>query len=348
MRVSNTILAYFFENMSFMMDVGFSVMETLDTIIENSAGRGRSEKAMHQIAMQLQADVLSGYSLHEAMERHSKIFGQSYPKQIRAGEHSGKLPETLARISAQIQEAASTTNRIRTALVYPTIVLIVTLAISIYLFTAVIPQMMDMIAEMGVGTIPTLSIIIMSISDFIVAHWLMLLITSGMFIIGLTWLLRGPLRMPFQHFVLCVPAFGQLALNTDYLSFYRSMQYLIMAGLPISEVLETSIAGVKNGAIRDQLTTARRDLTDQGRPLSDVLASVSTISRLEVQAIIAGEKSGKLSETFAKLARRKNEQSEQTTKVLIAAMDPALMLIVGVIVGVVVIAVYLPTISMAF
>lgn len=316
-------------------------LEILSTQSENAALR----KAVGEIKVQVEG----GSTFSDALRKHPKIFDDLYVNMVHAGEVGGLLDTILNRLSKHIEKAMKLKGQIKSAMVYPAaIVGIATIVITV-LMIWVIPVFEKMFKEMSGGkmALPGPTQLVIDMSNFVQSSWYIILGT----IVGLIFAFKKYYatpqgRLTVDKLVLRLPVFGDLIRKASVAKFTRTLGTLITSGVPLLEALSICAKTAGNKVIEGVLMDARVSISG-GKTISDPLAKSETFPKMVTHMIAVGESTGALDNMLGKIADFYEDEVDQAVTNLTALLEPMMMVFLGVTVGFIVVAMYLPIFTMA-
>ena len=316
-------------------------LEILSTQSENAALR----KAVGEIKVQVEG----GSTFSDALRRHPKIFDDLYVNMVHAGEVGGLLDTILNRLSKHIEKAMKLKGQIKSAMVYPAaIVGIATIVITV-LMIWVIPVFEKMFKEMSGGkmALPGPTQLVIDMSNFVQSSWYISLGT----IVGVVFAFKKYYatpqgRLTVDKLVLRLPVFGDLIRKASVAKFTRTLGTLITSGVPLLEALSICAKTAGNKVIEGVLMDARVSISG-GKTISDPLAKSETFPKMVTHMIAVGESTGALDNMLGKIADFYEDEVDQAVTNLTALLEPMMMVFLGVTVGFIVVAMYLPIFTMA-
>ncbi len=330
-------LSVFSRQFATMVNSGLPLLRTLAILEEQTQG-----KYLAKVVGEMRLDVEKGVSLSSAMAKHPRAFNQLFVSMVRAGETAGTLDSVLLRLADTIEREVSLRRQIKSAMTYPIVVacLVVTILSAMLIF--VVPTFKDLYKQLG-GTLPLPTRILVGLSDVVRGYFL---IVVGVIVAGV-WLFRRWIktekgRMAFDRFKLRIPVFGPLVHKTALSRFARTLSVLNHAGVPILQSLEIVQDTVNNSVV----ATAVKDLqagVKEGESLATPLSRHKVFPAMVVQMMAVGEETGALDTMLEKIANFYDEEVAATVESLTALIEPVLIATVGGAVGLIVIALYLPT-----
>jgi len=335
-RIKLKDVAVFSRQFSTMINSGLSMLRSLYILADQT-----ESKPLAEIVTQVRVDVERGASLSAALAKHPKAFNRLYVSMVRAGEAGGVLDSVLQRLATTIEKQVELRRKVKSAMTYPAVVsgLVLLLVTAMLLF--VIPMFQNIYGELG-GTLPVPTQILINISAIVRKWWWVVLLGE----IGFVWWFRRWInsetgRKRWDTFRLRIPIFGGLARKTALARFARTLSALVRSGVPILESLdivrETSGNWVVSEAVSDTAQHVKR-----GEPLSRRLEEHPVFPPMVVQMMAVGEETGALDEMLDKIADFYDQEVEATVNAMTSLIEPILIVVMGVCIGGMIIALYLP------
>lgn len=335
--VKTKILASIFENLSFMLDTGMSLLDALETLEKSG------EKETKRIANLLKKEVMQGNDLAVAVNKHIKGFSEH----IEAGIKSGELSAVLKRLSTSLETSGNIKAKVKSALAYPVFTLVITLIISFYMFTVLVPQMKDNIKEISGGDLPEITKTVLAISTFLTQNSILVIVIIAISLFIIRLCVKTIFKFSFSKLILKIPVLGQLFINMEQMNFYKDLAHLMMAGVPNETAFELSASSVNNDFMQKELKTAIKNFKEQGKSFGQSLETVTSIKKLEHQCILIADNSGKTAEILIKLANKKEEDTNRSIKTMLSLIEPILMVLMGGLIGLIMLAIYMPMLAMS-
>jgi type IV pilus assembly protein PilC len=339
-RVKLSDLAIFARQFSTMLDAGVSLIRCLD-VLQAQTNNARLRK----ILMDLSARVESGESLSRSMARHPKAFSQLIIGLIRAGEVGGVLEESLQRIAGFLEKDVELRRKIRSALTYPVIVLLAAVGIVIFLVSWLVPQFASLFKELGIENLPAPTQFLVDLSAlFTQRYYVVLIAVAAVFIAYKLFVSTRVGRRVADRVKLRVPVFGPLHHKIVMARFSRTMGTLLASGVPILQAMETVAGVVGNSVVSDAVIESRARIRE-GEKIADPLQRSKMFPPMVVHMVSVGEESGSLDHMLNKIADFYENEVEMTIASLTAAIEPVMIVLLGIIVGFIVISMFLPMIE---
>lgn len=326
-------LLHFTRELSVMLTSGLP----LDRSLAILAGMG--DDASVQLVNQLRDDLRKGQSFAEALEQHPE-FSSFYVNMIRAGEASGTLEGTLVRMTEYLERAKALRKMIVSALTYPVILFTVAILSLVFLLAYVVPSFADLFADMG-GSLPGPTRLVMQMGDFMGSWWWLVLGgLAGVYWLGKRRFADEGFRQRFDERVLGWPLVGELIGNIEMTRFARTLGVLLHGGVPMVAGLGIAQATVSNRTLRGELDTAVTALRE-GRSLSASLLEGGKFPELALHMLQVGEETGRLEEMLLKVAELYEDEVGTVTQRLLALLEPALILGLGVLIAGIIVSILL-------
>ena len=326
----------FTRQISTMIGAGLPITDALNIIKMQSQGR------MQEVVSQILADVEEGQSFSSAISKYPDVFSQTYVALIKAGEAGGVLDNVLSRLSDTMEKQIEFKGKVKGALIYPVIVVIGMIIVAFVMMVFVIPKMLSLYSEFG-AELPTPTKILMSVSGFFAKFWWFFLIAFAIFLnffIGYRKTKSG--KRKIDELILKIPIFGDLQRQVVLTELTRTLSLLVGTGVSILDSLSISSQVVGNAVISEALDESAKDV-EKGFPIAFSFSKhPEAFPYILSQMIAVGEETGKMSEVLAKVSHVFEVESDQKVKALTAAIEPLVMIVLGIGVGFLVIAVILP------
>jgi len=329
-------LVIFSRQFATMIDAGISIVKCLD-ILETQC----KEETLKAIVGQVRRDVKDGLSLTDAIIKHPKCFSKLYVNMIKAAEIGGILDKILDRLAGFLEKEMEITQKVKSAMMYPCIVLVFALCIVVALFLFVLPRFKDIFTSMGVE-MPPATLALFAISDFFVNYWYVLVIVIVGAIIGYKQYEKTESgKYQIDKWKLKVPIFGELSLKISVSRFSRTFGTLISSGVPMMRSLEIIGETSGNAVIAEAVAGARNSIREGAR-ISVPLTQCGLFPTMVTHMIDVGEETGRLSEMLCKVADFYDNEVDAMIKGLTSMIEPMLIIFMGVLVGFIAISIMSP------
>lgn len=323
-----------------LVGAGLPLANSLRTVAEQT-----QNKKMRGIIEEILADVEAGKSLGDAFAKHPKVFDKVYLALVRAGEVSGTLDESLKRIATQQEKDAAMMSKIRGAMTYPLIVLVVIIAVIVFMMSTVVPQVEGLYEDLG-EELPALTAFMVGLANFGAQFWWLILLIFVGIIGGILQFRRTKTGIRFfANFKLNVPLFKGLFQKLYMARFARTAQILLATGVPMLDTLKISGEAVNNVVVQNSIDEAAEKV-QAGKALSIALRDKPYILPLIPQMISIGEESGKIDEMLGKAAQVFEDELDEQIRALSTMIEPVLMVVLAIVAGGMVGAILFPIYSL--
>jgi type IV pilus assembly protein PilC len=340
-RVTAADIAIFSRQMATMMTAGIPLVQSFDII-----GAGHENPAMQKLILSIKADVEGGTALAEALGKHPLHFDNLFVNLVSAGEQSGALETLLDKVATYKEKTEAIKKKIKKALFYPAAVVVVAIVVTAILLVFVIPEFESLFQGFG-ADLPAFTRMVIDVSEFVRDTGWLLLIGTVLSVIG--FLQAKKRYRSVQHFVdraiLRVPIIGPIMRKSAVARYARTLSTTFSAGVPLVEALE-SVAGATGNIVYETAVLKMRDEVATGQRLQRAMENTQLFPNMVNQMIAVGEESGSLDDMSAKVADFYEEEVDNAVDSMSSLLEPLIMAILGVLVGGLVIAMYLPIFKM--
>jgi type IV pilus assembly protein PilC len=335
-RTSVKDLGVFTRQFATMINAGLPMVQCLDVL----ASQTEKEFFRRSVA-QVTSDVEGGSTLGEALAKHPKIFSKLFVNMVEAGEAGGILDVILNRLAVYLEKADALHRKIKGAMTYPTVVCIVALGATIFMLMFIIPTFARMFTDFG-GKLPLPTQIVMGLSTFLRNFWyIMVGAIVGAVILFKRFYATDLGKLKVDGFLLKIPVLGMVLRKGAVARFTRTLGTLISSGVPILNGLDITARTAGNRVIENAVF-ATRDSISQGNTISEPLKKSGVFPPMVTQMISVGEQTGALDEMLEKIANFYDDEVDTAVDSLTAIIEPVMIVIMGVVVGGMLIAMYLP------
>lgn len=339
-KVKSKDLAVFCKQFSAVIRAGVTIISALELM-----GDQIENKTLQRAVMDAKTYVEKGGTLADALRVNSEVFPPIMINMVAAGELSGNLEICLDRLTEHFEKDNALSAKIKGAMTYPIVVFIVMIIVVIVVMVMVIPNFSSMFAEMGTQ-LPLATRIMVAASNFIIHKWWLLIIIVAAIVVGCKAFKRSSVgEQLFANMAIKMPIFGNLTIKSACSRFARTMSTLMASGISMIDAVEQVAKMMDNKIIRDGLLDAKTQVA-KGIPLSKPLKDMEMLPPMLSAMTKIGEETGDIEEMLSKVADYYDEEVEEATNKLTAAMEPLIMVVLACIVGMIVAAVYGPIMSM--
>lgn len=340
-KISDKDVVILTRQLATMIDAGLPLVQCLDIL-----GSQTENKTLAKTVNQVRTDVEGGATFADALKKHPKVFDSLYCNMVAAGEAGGILDTILQRLASYMEKFAKIKKQIKSAMIYPSVILFVAVSVVALLMVVVVPMLASMFSSMG-QALPLPTRIVIAISNFL-KGWggLSLLLGAVGFFIGLKQFRkteRGKLMV--DGIALKIPVAGSLIQRVAVAKFTRTLGTLISSGVPILEGLLIVARTAGNQVVENAILTTRAAVSE-GKTLADPLGKAKVFPAMVVQMIAVGEATGALDNMLNKIADFYDDEVDSAVGALTSMLEPMLMIFLGTTVGFVIIAMYMPIFQM--
>ena len=336
-RITQEDITVFTRQLATMMKAGLPLMQAFEIV-----ARGHSNPSMTEMLMQVRSDVEQGSALGKSFSKYPKYFDRFYCNLVSAGESGGVLESLLDKLAVYKEKTQAIKKKVKTALTYPIAIIVVAVALIFIMMMFVLPAFKEVYANMG-AELPRLTQLVMSLSDLFVDYgWIMiiLLIVSAFGLYKLHE--KSPtFQKRIDALILRLPVFGAIVRKATIARWARTTSTLFAAGVPLVEVLD-SVAGASGNILYEEATQDIRAKVTQGLSLTSSMQSTDMFPNMVIQMAAIGEESGSLDDMLNKAAEFYEDEVDNSVSRLSHLMESIIMVVLGSLIGILLIAMYLP------
>ncbi|MHB0999317.1 MAG: type II secretion system F family protein [Armatimonadota bacterium] len=335
-------LSIFCRQFSTMIDAGVSLVRCLNVL-----GQQTASPRLRAIISEIETDVQAGQTLSKSIGRYPNVFNNLFVGLVRAGEVGGALEESLQRLSQFLEKDMELRRKVKGAMTYPVIVMVVALIIVLGLVTLILPKFMDMFIELGMKPeeMPVTTRYLMDFSHFLISKWYIMFAAVVAFVISFKAFNKTKVGARLiDKFKLKAPVFGKLNHRISLARFSRTLATLLTSGVPILQSMETVAGTVSNVVISDAILHARARIREGDR-IGEPLQKSKLFPPMVVQMISIGEESGSLDQMLTKVAEFYEQEVDAALQSLTAAIEPLMIVFLGSTVGFIVISMFQPLLA---
>jgi type IV pilus assembly protein PilC len=339
-KVKSKELAVFTRQFSVMIDAGLPLVQCLEILSSQ-----QENKAFARMLAGVRGTVEAGSSLANALRQQPKAFDDLYTNMVEAGESGGILDTILQRLSTYIEKAVKLKRSVQSAMIYPVAVVVIATGVVALLLWKVVPIFTTLFAGLGV-TLPLPTRIVIALSHFVASFGLILLVLVILLGVGIRWYYSTPSgRMIIDALILKVPVLGPLMRKIAVARFSRTLGTLITSGVPMLEAMDITARTSGNAVVEKAISQVRKGI-ESGRTIVDPLRETGVFPNMVVQMIGVGEHTGSLDAMLQKVADFYEDEVDAAVGDLLTALEPMIILFLGIVVGGVVISMYMPLFSL--
>jgi type IV pilus assembly protein PilC len=340
-KITEQEVVIFTRQFATMIEAGLPLVQCLDILARQS-----ENKEFARVIGQVKTDVESGDSFADALRKHPRVYSDFYVNMVEAGETGGILDTILARLAAYMEKAAALKSQVKGAMVYPAVIIGIAIIVVVFLLLYVIPVFADMFASFG-GTLPAPTRFVMFLSDLVKDYILYVIPLVGVLI----WLFKRFYktekgRVMVDTLLLKLPVFGPLIQKVAVAKFTRTLGTLVSSGVPIIDGLEITARTAGNKVVEGAVLSIISSIKE-GQTIAEPLSRQAIFPPMVVQMIEVGENAGALDSMLNKIADFYDQEVDTAVAALTKLMEPMLMVFLGVVIGGMVVAMYLPIFKIA-
>ncbi|KPK16232.1 MAG: pilus assembly protein PilC [Myxococcales bacterium SG8_38] len=336
-------LVVFTRQFATMIDAGLPLVQCLDIL----SSRGEN-KSLNAILKDVKEHVEQGGTFSEGLARHPKLFDELFVNLVRAGEMGGILDTILNRLAGYIEKRVKLQRQVRGAMVYPIAIFLVAVIVVVVMLAWVIPSFKGMFAEFGgEESLPALTQLVIAASEGFLSNIVWIVLATAGLVFGIGWIYRQPAGKHFFHrTLLVVPILGPVMRKISVARFTRTLGTLLSAGVPILDALDVVKKSAGNVVVEAAIEQTSNKIRE-GRTMAEPLMETNVFPPMVVQMIGVGEQTGALDTMLNKIADFYEDEVDIAVAALTSLLEPLMMVFIGGIVGVILIAMYLPIFSIA-
>jgi len=330
-------VALFTRQLATMMKAGVPLLQAFDIV-----GRGATNPRLTKLLGDVRSDVETGTSLSAAFRRHPMQFDALYCNLVEAGEAGGILEALLERLAIYQEKTLALKSKIKSALMYPIAVLVVAFIVLVVIMVKVIPAFKEVFSSFG-ADLPAPTLAVIALSEFFVSYWLVVfgVLFGGGYVLYQSWRRSPKVQKVVDRLLLRLPLFGQLIHKSVIARWTRTLSTMFAAGVPLVEALD-SVAGAAGNAVYAEATQRIQRDVSTGSALTTSMMSTGAFPNMVIQMASIGEESGALDHMLGKAAEFYEEEVDDMVKGLSSLMEPMIIVVLGILIGGIVVAMYLP------
>jgi len=336
-KVKPKDIALFTRQLATMMKAGVPLLQSFDIV-----ARGNTNASVTRLLNDIRADVEVGTSLNAAFRKHPLYFNSLYCNLVEAGESAGILETLLDRLAVYMEKTEAIKGKIKSALMYPSAVVIVTFAVIAVIMIFVVPAFKEVFSSFG-ADLPAPTLLVMAISDIFVQWWWLIfgVLGGGIYFFMQAWRRSPRIQMTMDKLMLKMPIFGTLFEKSAVARWTRTLSTMFAAGVPLVEALD-SVGGAAGNAVYALATEKIQQEVSTGTSLTAAMTTANVFPSMVLQMTAIGEESGSIDHMLGKAADFYEEEVDEMVAGLSSLMEPIIIVFLGVIIGGIVVAMYLP------
>jgi len=336
-RVSDKDVTLFTRQLATMMKAGVPLLQSFDIV-----GKGHANPAVARLLMEVKTDVETGSPLHAAFRKHPLHFDALFCNLVAAGEQAGILETLLDRLATYKEKIQAIKSKIKSALFYPIAILVVAFIITAVIMIFVIPAFKQVFTSFG-ADLPAPTLFVMAVSDIFVNYWYIIFgaVIGGAWGFFALWRRSIPVQIFMDRLMLKVPIFGDLVKKSTIARWTRTLSTMFAAGVPLVEALD-SVGGASGNYIYLMATREIQKKVSTGTSLTASMQETNVFPNMVIQMVSIGEESGALDSMLGKVADFFEAEVDDAVEAISSLMEPMIMVVLGVLIGGMVIAMYLP------
>ena len=340
-KISDKDIAIFTRQLAVMMRAGVPLLQAFDIV-----GKGHSNPAVQKMLLAIKVNVETGSSLNQAFRKFPDQFDDLFCNLVSAGEQAGILDTLLDRLATYKEKILAIKGKIKSALFYPTAIIVVAFVITAIIMIFVIPSFKQVFSSFG-AELPAPTLIVMAISDFFVAYWWAIfgIVVGAVYGFINAYKKSESMRNGMDRLMLKVPVFGDIVRKASIARWARTLSTMFAAGVPLVEALG-SVAGAAGNAVYMKATKRIQQEISTGTSLTVSMQGVDVFPNMVLQMVAIGEESGALDSMLSKVADFYEAEVDDAVDAMSSLMEPVIMVVLGTLIGGMVIAMYLPIFKM--
>jgi type IV pilus assembly protein PilC len=336
-KIQDKDLTLFTRQLATMMKAGVPLLQSFDIV-----GKGHANPSMSKLIMDLRADIETGTSLNNAFRKYPLYFDPLFCNLVGAGEQAGILEDLLTRLAIYKEKTLALKSKIKGALMYPCAIMAIAFIVTAVIMIWVVPAFKSVFSSFG-ANLPAPTLIVMGISDFVVQWWYIIFgsIFGALYFFFQTWRRSLKMQQFMDRVLLRLPVFGDVIRKATIARWTRTLSTMFAAGVPLVEALD-SVGGASGNNVYLEATKKIQTEVSTGTSLTVAMQNANVFPNMVTQMVAIGEESGALDGMLGKVADFYEEEVDEAVKALSSLMEPMIMVILGVLIGGLVVAMYLP------
>ncbi|MBM3117717.1 type II secretion system F family protein [Jeongeupia naejangsanensis] len=340
-RITDQDITMFTRQLATMLKSGVPLLTSFDIV-----AKGHSNPSVTKLLMEIKNDIETGSSLTQAFRKHPAHFDTLYCNLIQAGEQAGILDSLLARLATYKEKILGVKKKIKSAMFYPTAVIVAAFVITAVIMIFVIPAFKDLFSSFG-ADLPGPTLMVIALSDMFVSYWWLIFgsIFGGFWLFMKTWRRSVAMQVFMDRLILKLPVLGEIVKNATIARWSRTLSTMFAAGVPLVDSLD-SVGGAAGNHLYKIATAKIQAEVSTGTSLTLAMQNTNVFPNMVMQMVSIGEESGALDAMLGKVADYYEEEVDNAVEALSSLMEPIIMVVLGTLIGGLVIAMYLPIFKM--
>ena len=336
-KVTEKDLTLFTRQLATMMKAGVPLLQAFDIV-----GKGHSNPSVSKLVLDLRADIETGTSLNMAFRKYPLYFDPLFCNLVAAGEQAGILEDLLTRLAIYKEKTLAIKAKIKSALTYPIAVLAVAFIVTSVIMIWVVPAFKEVFSSFG-ADLPAPTLFVMTISDYFVKYWYIIFgsLFAGLYFFFQSWRRSAKMQATMDRLLLKVPVFGEVIRKATVARWTRTLSTMFAAGVPLVESLD-SVGGAAGNNVYLEATKKIQTEVSTGTSLTVAMQNADVFPTMVTQMVAIGEESGALDAMLGKVADFYEDEVDEAVAQLSSLMEPMIMVILGVVIGGLVVAMYMP------
>lgn len=336
-KITDKDITLFTRQLATMMKAGVPLLQSFDIV-----AKGHANPSVSKLIQDIRSDVETGTSLNQAFRKFPLYFDALFCNLVGAGEQAGILEDLLTRLAIYKEKTLAIKAKIKSALFYPVSILAVAFIVTAVIMIWVVPAFKEVFASFG-ADLPAPTLFVMAISDFFVAYWYIIFgsLFAGLYFFFQSWKRSIIMQRKMDRLLLKLPIFGPVIRKATIARWTRTLATMFAAGVPLVESLD-SVGGASGNAVYQDATKRIQTEVSTGTSLTAAMQNASIFPNMVTQMVSIGEESGSLDQMLGKVADFYEDEVDEAVASLSSLMEPLIMVILGVLIGGLVIAMYLP------
>jgi type IV pilus assembly protein PilC len=336
-KITDKDISLFTRQLATMMKAGVPLLQSFDIV-----GKGHANPSVSRLVLDLRADIETGTSLNQAFRKYPLYFDPLFCNLVGAGEQAGILEDLLTRLAVYKEKTIAIKAKIKSALTYPISILAIAFIVTAVIMIWVVPAFKEVFSSFG-AALPAPTLFVMAISDFFVQWWYLIfgLLFGAIYFFFQAWRRSVKMQRVMDRLLLKLPIFGDVIRKATIARWTRTLSTMFAAGVPLVESLD-SVGGAAGNAVYFDATRRIQNEVSTGTSLTVAMQNADVFPNMVTQMVSIGEESGSLDAMLGKVADFYEEQVDEAVGTLASLMEPLIMVILGVLIGGLVVAMYLP------